>query len=176
MDLDIMNNADAPLLRSYLEFLLWHYRVADSFWFIYLTERYGLEAAEGINEKVWEKAGAMGAKEIVKRFGIAEKGLKGFVAALRRYPWHMLIGYRIDERDGEVILTVPHCPAQEARLKRGLGEYSCREMHRREFEAFAKVIDGKICVECLFAPPGQHPADTFCKWRFRVESRDDALR
>ena len=168
MDLSSLENADSAELRLYLEFLLWHYRVAVSFWFIFAAGQCGQETAEQVNVQVWEKAGALGAREIIKRFGITDKGLTGFVAVLRYYPWHLLIGYEIQERDGEVIITVPHCPTQEARLKRGLGEYSCREMHGREFAAFAKEIDEGIVVECFFAPPGDHPADTFCKWRFSV--------
>ncbi len=169
MDLDLLKNAEEAELRSYLEFLLWHYRVADGFWFIYTTERFDRKAAEEINERVWEKAGALGAKEIVKRFGIQEKGLKGFAKALRYYPWHMLIEYKIEEREDEVIITVPVCPIQEARIKRGLGEYSCKEMHRREFLSFAKIIDERINVECVFAPPDKHPEDTYCKWRFYIK-------
>ena len=169
MDLDLLKNAEAPELKSYLEFLLWHYRVADGFWFIYTAERFDRGTAEEINERVWDKAGALAAKEIVKRFTVTEKGLKGFVKALRYYPWHMLIEYKIEERPDEVIITVPLCPIQEARMKRGIGEYSCKEMHRREFVSFAHVIDERIKVECLFAPPDPHPKETYCIWKFSIQ-------
>ena len=77
MDSDIFEKMAAPELRNYIRFLLWHYRVVDAFWYINVSERFNEETADQLNEKVWGRVTSMAAKDLVRRFNIREKALKG---------------------------------------------------------------------------------------------------
>ncbi|MBW2335254.1 MAG: hypothetical protein JRF47_00605 [Deltaproteobacteria bacterium] len=166
MNLEIFKKMDSDQLFSYLEFLLKNYRIVDSFWFIAVEDKFGRQAAEKLNAEVWERAGVQAIKDLKQRFDIREKGLEGLFKALKLFPWTSIGGHQLEKKENEIILSVPRCPPQVARLKRGLGEYDCKDMHRKEFVQTAKEIDPLIRVDCDFAPPDPHPEDLFCRWRF----------
>ncbi len=171
MDLSPFLRMRKKELLEYLHFLLWHYRVVDAFWFLYTEEERGRQAAERLNERVWERVSALAARDLCTRFAIKDGGLEGFGKLLRLYPWTVLLDYKIEQSPNQVVVTVPKCATQEARRRRGLPEYACQEMHRREFTRLAQEVDPRIKITCDFAPPGRPPTEPDCRWRFRIEDQ-----
>lgn len=154
---------------KFIEFLLRQYRLVDAFWFLKVEEKFGTNVAVKLNEEIWEEIGKRSAKDIINRFKIGEKGLKGFIKAIKLFPWTLISEYCIESYEDKVIIKVPRCPPQEARVKMGLGEFPCKEMHVREFSGFAKVIDEKLEVNCVFAPPDKHPENCWCLWEIKLK-------
>ncbi len=154
--------------KEYVEFLLRQYRLVDALWFLAIEDKFGLNIAVELNEKIWEEIGGRAAREIKKRFNIKEKGLDGFLKAIKYYPWCIILNYEFEKIEDKILLRVRNCLPQIARIKSGRGEYPCKNMHLREFKAFCKEIDEKIEVKCIFAPPDEHPNDCFCLWEFKI--------
>jgi hypothetical protein len=159
---------DNEELRLYAEFMLDQLRKTDGFWFLGVENAFSYDAAIKMNEEVWRTMGKVTARDIRRSFSIKEKGLRGLYRFFRYFPWAMISGYEIEYRDDQIVVSVPHCPSQEARLKKGLGEYSCKHMHFLFFESIVQELDSGLKVECLFAPPDPHSVDAFCKWRFTM--------
>jgi len=158
-------------LRSYVEFLLKQFRRADGFWFLGVENTFSYDAAIKMSQEVWHRMGKIMTREIKERFSIKEKGLQGLARVLGYFPWAMISGYEIETKDDEIMIAIAHCPSQEARLRKGVGEYNCKGMHLGEFMSIAGEVDSDIKVECLFAPPDPHPKELFCKWRFSMNKK-----
>lgn len=170
MTLDLIENMEREELLQYVQSLLWQFRLCDAFWFLKTEEAFGQKAAETLNELVWAKVGELAGRDLAKRFGPFEQDLGGFWKAYRLFPWSLMVDYEIvSSEPEEMVVAVPCCPAQEGRARHGLGEYVCKHMHLAEFEGFARAVAPNVRVECLFAPPDEHPKNCHCKWRFTME-------
>lgn len=158
---------------DYCGFILNQFRRTDGFWFLVVEKAFGYEAAIALNEEVWAIMGRLMTREIKEIFAIEQKkGLDAWVEVLRLFPWATISNYSVEylRKTREVFVSVANCPSQIARLKHGLGEYDCKEMHCQQFEGMIKELGEDIRMECLFAPPDPHPSGMFCKWRFTTNN------
>ena len=82
-------------LLSYLEFLLWHYRLVDSFWFLSVEEAHGRKNAEKLNENVWARAGSLAIRDIKQQFDISKKVPTSCMMAVSLFPWTSIGNHQI---------------------------------------------------------------------------------
>jgi len=163
---DNISKATREELIGYIDFLMWQYRLVDAFWFLTAEETFNLEVASKLNEDVWSKISTYMARDIKRRFKISGKGVEAVLDALSYNPWAFITKYSVEKGEDKAVISVPSCTPQVARRKRGKSEFLCRNMHLKVFTNFAKEIDDKVKVKCLFAPPDPHPKDLWCKWEF----------
>jgi hypothetical protein len=166
--LEDVSKATKKEMREYIEFLLWQYRLVDAFWFLEAEKTFNLKVAEKLDEHVWSTIGTHMAKDIKQRFKISKKGIDAVAEALSYNPWATITKYIVQKEKDKTVLSVPICPPQMARKKHRKNEFLCRNMHLMFFANFAKEIDEKVKVKCLFAPPDPHPKDVWCKWEFTL--------
>jgi hypothetical protein len=77
------------------------------------------------------------------------------------------INKQTTEKEGkDLIFKMVTCRVQDARKRRGLGDYPCKSAGLVEYGAFANAIDPRIKTGCLACPPDKHPKEWACAWRF----------
>lgn len=157
-------------LQDYLDFVLRQYRLVDGLWFRAVEDKYGFEVAFELNEEIWGKINAILAKEIKNRFHIKGRGISAVMEAWSYFPWSQLIKSEVEQTKDKAVLRILKCPMQEARLRQGRKEFPCkaRESHGKEWSNFVKVIDERVKIRCLRAPPDPRPSNVWCEWEFSI--------
>ncbi len=151
------------------EFIFMHLRdlwAVDGLYFLGIEERWGTEAATEIDKNVWAVMGKIEARRI-KKFLNNGNDIPSMMEALRLSSWALDIEdkeYEIGEN--EAIVRNKNCRVQNTRIKKGLGEFPCKQVRWEFLKAFAKEFNENIKVECIVCPPDAHPKDLWCEWKF----------
>ena len=151
------------------EFIFMHLRdlwAVDGLYFLGIEERWGTEVATEIDKNVWAVMGKIEARRI-KKFLNNGNDIPSMMEALRLSSWALDIEdkeYEIGEN--EAIVRNKNCRVQNTRIRKGLGEFPCKQVRWEFLKAFAKEFNPDIKVECIVCPPDTHPKDLWCEWKF----------
>ena len=143
---------------------------SDGLWFQEVETEKGMIEAKTINDTCWSLFAKMEAFKIKRFLDLPDQGgLEGLEAALRFRIYSTINAHssRWDE-DGSLIFRMTECRVQSARRRKGLENYSCKSAGLIEYGDFAKAIDPKIKVECIWCPPDRTPDTEFCAWKFSI--------
>ncbi|MEM3825076.1 MAG: DUF6125 family protein [Candidatus Bathyarchaeia archaeon] len=142
----------------------------DGLYFLGIEKRFNTETATEIDAEVWESMAKIEAKTLQKIFNVGENPeIPTIMNLLRNTSWALDQPLKtIVVNDKQATLSIDRCRTQEARLNKGLGEFPCKKVRFNYLKNFAKTLNPKAEVECLFCPPDKHPKDSWCKWQFRL--------
>jgi len=158
-------------LRSWLLDAAKLWLAHDGLWFQAVEAQQGIKQAIIHDAEAWGQFSPIEAKRIMKRLGI-ESG--GGIAALVQCLNHRL--YALLNRQELVKKSKKHCifrmrtcRVQDARKRKGLPDFPCKEVGLIEYTTFASTIDSRIKTRCVGCPPDEHPDEWWCTWEFTVE-------
>jgi len=154
-------------LLKLLEVYAKNWAAHDGCWFLAAEEKYGLETAMMLDAASWERFAPIEAERIKSAFGIADNG--GLTALEQALKLRMYALANTQEvvwiRDGILELRMIECRVQQARRRKGLRDFPCKQVSVLGFSLFARAVDPEIRTECLACPPDSVGA-SYCRWRF----------
>ncbi len=170
-DIELINKIPDDKLADFVFMHLRNMWAVDGFYYMFIEEKYGTKVATEIDRRVWEVMGKIEARKIKKLFDIKDKSVKSCMKALSFSAWSMDLEDKEIEiiSDNFAILRNVKCRVQNTRLKKGLGEFGCKQVRFGFLKSFAKEINPDIKVTCKMCPPDDHPEDLWCEWEFKLE-------
>jgi len=140
----------------------------DGCWFLAAEKRHGLEEAIQIDKEGWIRFTVIEAKRIMKEFDISENsGLDGLEKALKLRLYASINIQEIKHTSKTaLIMKMKTCRVQEARERRKLPLFPCKEVGIEEYSRFASTIDPRIETRVIACPPDEVNRDFHCGWEF----------
>jgi len=157
-------------LLKLLEVYAKNWAAHDGCWFLAAEEKYGLETAMLLDAASWARFAPIEASRIKEAFGMSDNGgLTALESALK------LRMYALANKQ-EVVWTAKNtlelrmieCRVQQARRRKGLQDFPCKQVSVIGFPGFARAIDPAIQTECLACPPDA-VGEGYCRWSFTKE-------
>ncbi len=144
----------------------------DGLWFLSVERAFGMEQAMELDKQVWREFSRIEAERIKKRLTLPEGGgLDALEQALPARLISLVNEFVIRRPDaGMLEYFLPRCRTQDARERKGLPLFSCREIGIVEYSIFAATIDPRIRTICIACPPDPEPRNFRCGWRFTLRN------
>lgn len=168
-DLEMLGNVSKEELLQLLFLHIKNLWRVDGLYFLGIEERFGTEAATGVDADCWKIMGKTEARELKAKLGIAENDVMSLIQALRNTSWALYQTEKESEASAEKgVFRVKRCRVQETRIRKGLGEFPCKRVRFGYLQSFAEEFNPKIEMICKMCPPGPHAENVWCEWEFTL--------
>ncbi len=155
------------LLRA-LQMFAKNWLAHDGCWFLAVERQHGVEEAIRLDTAAWAEFAAVEAKRIMTTFALPSRGgLDMLEKALGLRMYSLINDYHSERQNGRLCFYMDRCHVQEARRRKGLGDFRCKPVGLVEFSTFARTIDPRISTACIHCPP-EAPKDRYCAWEFKL--------
>jgi len=139
----------------------------DGLYFLNIEQRFGTEAAIEIDCEVWAVMGKIEARRLKEALKITNNNIQSLFEVLKHTSWWL----SLDDKEfilenNRLVIRNTNCQVQQIRIKKGLGEFSCKPVRWGFMRNFVKEFNSDIEVNCLVCPPDEHPEDLYCEWEF----------
>ena len=156
-----------------INLLLLHIRdvwTEDGLYYLGIENRHGTEVATEIDQEVWAVMGKVQARRLKDGLGITDTNIQGLFTAIQHTDWWLDMEEKEFElKEHRLRITNKKCRVHVARLKKGLGEFNCKQVRGGFLKNFVSEINPKIKVDCHFCPLDPHPEDAWCEWEFSLK-------
>ena len=143
----------------------------DGLYFLRIEEKFGIEAATGIDAKCWEYLAQIEAKYLKQMFSL-ESNLEGLAKALRFTSWALdHPSKEIEIKDQVLVFRIKDCHTQKTRKEKGLPQFSCKKVRFNYLKIFLENFSPNIDVSCKICPPDIHPDNIWCEWHFTIKKQ-----
>ncbi len=142
----------------------------DGLWFQAAEKKYGMAAAIELDKEAWRRFSPIEAKRIMDGLGLQPGGgLKALEQCLKHRCYSFINEQSIERINSfTLVLKMIKCRVQDARERKGMEPFPCKEVGIIEYQTFAETIDSRIRVECLACPPDRSERHFWCGWKFTL--------
>ncbi len=143
----------------------------DGLWFQAVENKFGLETAIELDKEVWSRFSPLEAKNIMSRAGIKiGGGIESLIKALPERLYAEINEQEVVEDDkNRAVFMMKKCRVQDARRRKNMEPFPCKEVGIVEYSEFAKTIDSRIKTKCLHCPPDEYNGEYWCVWEFTID-------
>jgi len=139
--------------------------VIDGLWFLGVEAGQGHAAALALDEEVWGRYGAGEARRLLGLLGLERAGsLEDVCRLFLLTPLWGILGARAEVAGGRAHLWITQCRPQMARVRKGMGEFDCKQVGINYFRAWLPALHPDLRFVCTFCPPDAHPDQEWCRW------------
>ena len=145
----------------------------DGLWFQAVESKYGIEAAIELDKEAWRRFSPIEAKRIMERLGMEPGGgISALIKALGERLYEQINEQDVINADeNHAVFMMKKCRVQDARRRKDLAPFPCKEVGLVEYSEFAKTIDPRIKTKCVTCPPDDYNGEYWCMWEFSIDGK-----